>query len=143
VLIDRSKNDQVRRSHNKPGCKQLVAHLLTVLVVEDESSVRDLVTRMLVEKGFAVLTASDAYEALRILAERHVDLLFADIVMPGMDGVQLAKQAKLMRPGLKVLFATGYAHKVTERGAMQVGRVLYKPVRQAELVGAVQAVLAA
>jgi CheY-like chemotaxis protein len=116
----------------------------TILVVEDESVVRDLVMRMLSERGFGVLTANEGYEALRILSEkRPIDVLLADIVMPGMDGVQLAKQAKLMRPGIKVLFATGYARKVTERGAMHVGRVLYKPLRQAELVGAVQSLLAA
>ena len=120
-----------------------MARFLTILVVEDDSAVRDLVMRMLSEKGFGVLTANDGYEALRILAAHHVDLLFADIVMPGIDGVQLARQAKQMRPEIKVLFATGYAQKVTERGAMHVGRVLYKPLRQAELVREVEALLAA
>lgn len=120
-----------------------MAKLLTILVVEDESDVRDLVMRLLSEKGFGVLTAKDGYDALRILAEHRVDLLFADIVMPGIDGVQLARQAKLMQPGLKVLFATGYAQKATERQAMHVGRVLFKPVRQAELVREVESLLAA
>src|ERR1700688_4570072 len=120
-----------------------MARPFTILVVEDESAVRDLVMRMLSEKGFGVLTAGDGYEALRILSEkRPIDVLFADIVMAGIDGVQLAKQAKLMRPDIKVLFTTGYVQKATERGAMHVGRVLYKPLRQAELVGAVEALLA-
>ncbi len=96
------------------------------------------------ERGFGVLTADDGYEALRILSEkRPIDVLFADIVMPGMDGVQLARQAKLMRPEIKVLFATGYVQKATERNAIHVGRVLYKPLRQAEVIREVESLLAA
>ena len=120
----------------------MVRHF-TILVVEDNIAIRDLFIQMLSEKGFGVLTAGDAYEAIRILAERHVDLLFTDIVMPSMDGVHLAKQAKLIRPGVKVLFATGYVDKAVERDAMSVGRVLYKPLRQAEVIREVEALLAA
>jgi CheY-like chemotaxis protein len=120
-----------------------VADLRTILVVEDESAARDLIIRMLSEKGFGVLTADNAQEALHILAQRRVDLLFTDIVLPVMDGVELAKEARLLWPGLKVLFATGYAREATERGAMQFGRVLYKPLRAAEVVREVEALLAA
>lgn len=119
-----------------------MADLRSILVVEDESAARDLVIRMLSEKGFGVLTADNAEEALRILAQRPVDLLFSDIVLPAMDGVELAKQARLLRPGLKVLFATGYARAATERDAMQFGKVLRKPLRAAELLETVQALLA-
>ena len=117
--------------------------LRTILFVEDDTTVRDVVIRILSEKGFGVLTASDAYDALKILAERSVDLLFTDIILPGMDGVQLAKQARLMRPGIKVLFTTGYAQKAIERGAMRQGKVLFKPVREPELVHEVELLLAA
>jgi two-component system, cell cycle response regulator CpdR len=119
-----------------------VAHF-TILFVEDDSSVRNVVVQMLSEKGFGVLTANDAYEAIRILADRHVDLIFTDIIIPGMDGVQLAKQAKLMRPGVKVLFATGYAQKAIEWDTMRHGRVLLKPLRAAEIIREVEALLAA
>jgi YesN/AraC family two-component response regulator len=90
-----------------------------------------------------VFAAADAYDAVRILAEHHVDLLFTDVVMPGMDGVQLASQAKAMRPGIRVLFATGYVQRATERGAMRLGGLLYKPLRQAEVIREVAAVLVA
>jgi two-component system, cell cycle response regulator CpdR len=119
-----------------------MAHF-TILFVEDDSSVRNVVVQMLSEKGFGVLTANDAYEAIRILADHHVDLIFTDIIIPGMDGVQLAKQAKLMRPGVKVLFATGYAKKAVERDAMRIGRVVSKPLREAEVIREVEALLAA
>jgi two-component system, cell cycle response regulator CpdR len=115
----------------------------TILFVEDDTALRDLVTRMLSEKGFGVLSAGDAYEAIRILADRHVDLIFTDIIMPSMDGVQLAKQARLMLPDIKVLFATGYAQKATERDASRHGKVLFKPLREAEVMREVEAALAA
>jgi CheY-like chemotaxis protein len=120
-----------------------VARYSTILLVEDDAAVRDVLIRMLSEKGFGVITAGDAYEAIRVLAERHVDLLFTDIIMPSMDGVHLAKQAKLIRPEIKILFATGYAQKAVEREAAQVGRVLHKPLREAEVIREVEALLAA
>lgn len=120
-----------------------MAPLISILIVEDDTAVRDLLVRILSEKGLGVLTARDGYEAVRILAERHVDVLFTDIILPGMDGVQLAKQAKLMRPGIKVLFETGYAQVATTRDAIRHGRVLYKPLRQAEVIREVEALLAA
>ena len=62
-----------------------------ILVVDDDNAVRDVVVRKPSAKGFGVLTATDGSEALRILGQRSVDLLFTDIVMPGMDGVELAR----------------------------------------------------
>src|SRR5216684_894233 len=101
--------------------------LFTILFVEDDTAVRDVVIRILSEKGFGVLTASDAHDAVKILAARPVDLLFADIILPG----------------IKVLFTTGYAQKAIERGAMRHGKVLFKPVREPELVREVALLLAA
>jgi len=119
-----------------------------LLVVDDDNAVRDVVVGMLSANGFGVLTASDGSEALRILGQRSVDLLFTDIVMPGMDGVELARHARQVRPGLKVLFGTGYAQtgyaqKAIERDAIHQARVVYKPFRQAELVKEIEALLAA
>ena len=119
-----------------------MAPLLTILFVEDDSAVRDLVMRLLSDRGFAVLTANTAYEALNTLKERSVDLLFTDIIMPGMDGVDLVKEARRLRPGLRVLFATGYAQLATVRSAFRHGRVLYKPLRAPELLQAVEQTLA-
>jgi len=120
-----------------------VAPVLTILFVEDETDLRALVMSMLSAKGFRVFAAADGYEAVRILAAHHVDLLFTDVVMPGMDGVQLASQAKAMRPDIKVLFATGYAQRALERGAMRLGRLLYKPLREPEVIREVEAMLGA
>ena len=77
-----------------------MTHRSMILFVEDESDLRDLVSEVLSAKGFEVLLASDGYEAVRLLTEHHVDLLLTDIVMPGISGFELARQAKLMRPTL-------------------------------------------
>src|SRR5579864_3795801 len=118
----------------------MVQRPLTVLFVEDESDLRDLVAGMLLAKGFRVLAARDAIEALQMLYRHDVDLLFTDIIMPGIDGVQLARRAKLIRPGLQVLFTTGYVQRATEREAARYGRVLFKPLRHTEIIQEVEAV---
>jgi CheY-like chemotaxis protein len=106
-----------------------MARRFTILVVEDETTVRDFVLRLLSDRGFTVLAAQDAYEAIRVLAERHVDLLFTDIVMPGADGFDLAAQAKLIRPNLRVLYSTGYADSARGRHGPRYGKLLEKPIR--------------
>ena len=119
-----------------------MGRFLSILFVEDDNAVRDVVMRVLSERGLGVFTAADGYDAIRILNDHHVDVLFTDLIMPGMDGVQLAKQAKLMRPDLKVLFATGYAQLARTRDAVRHGRVLYKPLRAGEIVEAIETLAA-
>ena len=118
-----------------------MAEPLTVLFVEDESDLRDLVMGMLLAKGFRVFVAADGVDALHILRQHHVDLLFTDIVMPGINGVLLARHAKDVQPGLKVLFTTGYVQRALERNAVLYGPVLFKPLRHTEIIQEVEALL--
>jgi two-component SAPR family response regulator len=74
-----------------------------------------------------VLAAEDGYDAMGLLARHRVDLLVADIVRPDLDGIELAKQAKLLQPDLKVVFMIGYYSRATE--AESLGKLLFKPVR--------------
>ncbi len=82
----------------------------TVLVVEDEASVRSLVCRILRDRGYSVLEASEGMEALRIVREHtgEIHLLVSDIIMPGMNGSKLAARIEEVRPGIKALFISGY-----------------------------------
>ena len=114
---------------------------LTVLFAEDETPIRDSVTQLLSMTGFRVLKAEDGYEALRLLTQENVDLLFTDIVMPGLDGIELARRAKRIRPDLKIMFVTGYSAKSSE--AMHLGRVLYKPMRAHEIDAELRSFMAA
>ncbi|MGO8919629.1 MAG: response regulator [Stellaceae bacterium] len=118
-----------------------MASRFIILVVEDETTVRDFVLHLLSDRGFSVLTAQDAYEAIRVIAERHVDLLFTDIVMPGADGFDLAAQAKLIRPFLKVLYSTGFADKAAGRHGPRYGKLLQKPIRADALVAEIEQAL--
>jgi PAS domain S-box-containing protein len=90
----------------------------TVLVIEDEDSVRELVTEVLNDLGYRALQARDGPSGLKILQSRErIDLLVSDIGLPGMNGRQVADAAREQRPDLKVLFITGYA----ENAAMAHG----------------------
>jgi CheY-like chemotaxis protein len=88
----------------------------TVLLVEDEPSVRMLIADVLQELGYASVEAPDAETALPLLAsDRRLDLMITDVGLPGVNGRQLADIAREHRPGLKVLFVTGYAEHAAKR----------------------------
>jgi CheY-like chemotaxis protein len=85
----------------------------TILVVEDEAPVRALAVRMLRRLGYTVLEAAGGEEALRLAAPlERLDLLFTDVVMPQMNGHALAETLCAVRPGLKVIFASGYTDDI-------------------------------
>ncbi|HMI17764.1 MAG TPA: PAS domain S-box protein, partial [Bradyrhizobium sp.] len=102
----------------------------TVLIVEDEPVVRAVIVEMLGEQGYQTLEAIDGPSGLRILrTNARIDLLVTDVGLPGMNGRQLADQARETRPGLKVLFITGYAESVAiSDGFLQPGmEMITKP----------------
>ncbi len=102
----------------------------TVLVVDDEPTVRMLVTEVLGDLGYTAIEAADGPAGLRILhSEARVDLLVTDVGLPGMNGRQLAEAGRAFRPGLKVLYITGYAENaVLNHGHLDPGmHVLTKP----------------
>jgi PAS domain S-box-containing protein len=102
----------------------------TVLVVEDEPVVRAVILEMLQEQGYRTLEAVDGPAGLRILRNRErIDLLVTDVGLPGMNGRQLADQARETRPDLKILFITGYAESAAiAAGFLQPGmEMITKP----------------
>lgn len=117
----------------------------TVLVVEDEDGVRELVRQILVEHGHAVLTARHGRDAL-LLAERYerpIDLLVTDVVMPEMGGGELVERLTDLRPDLKVLYISGYTNdEVVRRGVRGAEtRFLHKPFTSEGLMRRVREVL--
>lgn len=81
----------------------------TVLVVDDEDGVRASITDTLASIGYRVVSAADGQSALRLVMDEQPALAILDYAMPGMDGAELARAAKAIRPELKVVFASGYA----------------------------------
>ncbi|MCX5742784.1 MAG: PAS domain S-box protein [Proteobacteria bacterium] len=113
----------------------------TVLVVEDEPSLLRVTTRALVSLGYVVLGAGGPAEATRIALAHGgaIDLLLTDVVMPQMNGRDLAAQLTSARPGLKALFMSGYSGQLL--GAVAMERLLAKPFSLGALATAVRAVL--
>jgi signal transduction histidine kinase len=102
----------------------------TVLVVEDEPVVRAVILEMLQDEGYRALEAVDGPSGLRVLREEsRIDLLVTDVGLPGMNGRQLADQARETRPALKILFITGYAESAAiAEGFLQPGmEMITKP----------------
>ncbi len=97
-----------------------------ILVVEDDEKIRFLSVEILRDFGYTVVQAGDASQALAVLAVTpHVDLLFTDIVMPGMNGRQLADKARASRPDLKVLYTSGFTkNAVVHNGVLDAGVAL-------------------
>jgi two-component system, cell cycle sensor histidine kinase and response regulator CckA len=84
----------------------------TVLLVEDEPMVRSVAERALIRHGYNVITADNGEDALAIVAKNEpIDLLISDVVMPGMDGPTMVREARQSRPELKILFISGYAEE--------------------------------
>jgi CheY-like chemotaxis protein len=108
----------------------------TVLVVEDEAGVRAFVAEALQELGCAVLQADGANAALALLsAHPEIDLLLTDVVMPEINGRQLADRARGRRPDLRVLYMTGYTRNaIVHNGVLDAGaNLLTKPFTLSQL----------
>jgi hypothetical protein len=116
-----------------------------VLLVEDEPAVREITRRLLAANGYQVEVAADPSHALSLVEDpdRPLDLLLTDVVMPEMSGPELAEQARHRRPGLKLLFMSGYAHGLLPpQGVLGPGvALLDKPFTEFDLLSRVREVL--
>jgi CheY-like chemotaxis protein len=116
----------------------------TILVVEDNDAVRLFTTDTLRDLGFDVVEAVDAAEALRILDQnKHVDLMFTDIGLPGLNGRELAATVQRRHPKVRTLFTSGYAQMPSPTGSKATDDIplLSKPFTRAQLYARVCEVL--
>jgi signal transduction histidine kinase/CheY-like chemotaxis protein len=137
------KNAQEEEAAHEPGVASGDAEI--ILVVEDDPDLRSYIAEILRSLDYRVMLAANSTEALERLASNkgRVDLLLTDIVMPGLNGRQLADKAREQNPDLKVLYMTGYSRNaVVHQGRLDEGvDLLQKPMSQAELAHRVRAVL--
>lgn len=115
-----------------------------ILVVEDNHDVRAYSVMILTELGYSVLEAPEGDQALKILAsDQRIDLLFTDVVLPGLSGRQIADRARELRPDLKVLFTTGYSRNaIVHHGRLDAGvELLTKPFTFEQLASRVRDVI--
>jgi PAS domain S-box-containing protein len=149
LYLPRSKDAAVLPASEQPLEADKSSPPATILVVEDNSDVRAVAVRQLTELGYKVVEAPSGKAALDILKEdgHHIDLLFTDVVMPGgMTGDILASEARATRPGLKVLFTSGFPQATAMQGGGQAveivqGSMLSKPYRKYELARRVRETL--
>jgi CheY-like chemotaxis protein len=133
------------RAGAAPAAGLRVMHEEVVLLVDDDSDVRDVAATMLATLGYQVIEARSGDEALEILqrSDQRIDIMLVDFAMPGMNGVETAQRAATIRPDLPILLSTGYADAAGLSGEAGRGRILRKPFRQVDLGAKIADALAA
>ncbi len=116
-----------------------------VLVVDDDPAVRKSIDRVLSSKGYAVITAENGEEAMRKLNEEKYDLVYTDIRMPGISGLEVAEQVKARKPWTPVVIITGYGTDAAEARAKAAGvsSFVHKPLSPEMIEGSARDALAA
>lgn len=115
--------------------------MIRILLAEDNQVMREYLTRALERAGYAVAAVDRGTAAIPLLETESFDLLLTDIVMPEMDGIELARRAAELVPGLRVMFITGFAAVTLKAGReMPNARVLSKPFHLRDLVAEVDRV---
>jgi two-component system cell cycle response regulator CpdR len=113
--------------------------MIRILLAEDDDSMRVYLSRALERVGYAVVSVDRGTAAVELLERETFDLLLTDIVMPEMDGIELAQRAGTIAPGMRVMFITGFAAVALRRGGVQPqARVLSKPFHLRDLVAEVE-----
>lgn len=135
IYIPRMKEDL--QGEEQPEAVEIPSRAGTILVVEDDEMMRGMVTAMLKTIGYKVLSTRTPQEALSLFekGEVHVDLLLADVIMPGLSGKELADRVRSMLPETRVLFMSGYTSNViAHRGVLEDGmHFIQKPFSMSEL----------
>ena len=145
LYLPRAPSSPVGREEDSPDVFPEDLGNKVVLVVEDEARLRKVAVKMLERLGLQSLQAETANDALELLADTHVDVLFTDIELPGgINGTELAEAAQKLDPNIKVLFTTGYAREVVLRDKWVQEKVpwLLKPYSHQELARELKALFA-
>lgn len=125
--------------------QEIALPLTRILLAEDDDSLRAFLARALERAGYEVRSCADGEQAIEALSDGPYDLLLTDIVMPGVDGIEVAREAAARMPALRIMFITGFAAVALSPGnrAPQGAKVLSKPVHLREIVAEVERMIAA
>lgn len=119
--------------------------MASILLAEDDDSLRRFLGAALERAGHTVNSCADGAQALKALQATAFDLLLSDIVMPELDGIDLAKRAAALYPGMKIMFITGFAAVALhpDSGAPKQAKVLSKPFHLRDIVQEIERMIAA
>jgi two-component system, cell cycle response regulator CpdR len=114
-----------------------------ILLAEDDDQLRLFLSRGLQRAGHIVDAVSDGVAACDLAAKHDFDLLLADVVMPGLDGIELARKVAIQQPGIRIMFITGFAAVVMREEGLTPNRprVLAKPFHLRHLIDEIEALL--
>jgi len=142
--VDRAAALEAAPASNRRGGLAVTGGTETILLVEDEALVLELAHRTLQQLGYNVLPCASPNEALRTFGEyrSRIELLVTDLVMPRMNGKELAARIRALSPGVSVLFSSGHGENiVAHQGASDAPHFIGKPYRPRELAAKVRQVL--
>ncbi|HEX4940123.1 MAG TPA: ATP-binding protein, partial [Candidatus Kapabacteria bacterium] len=145
LYLPRAQEDLVQKDREAGDKTEKTAIGAMILVVDDNPDVRSIVVKQLADFGYSVMESQDGPSALDIIRnDETIDLLFTDIVMPGgMTGIELAREARKIRPDIKVLLTSGFSEAMVQNDGQpgETINVLSKPYRSQELARKIQEVL--
>jgi hypothetical protein len=131
----------------RPPAETRHGHGQTVLVVEDEPAMREVTRRILARNGYHVVAAASGHEALDVLASQleHIDVLLTDVIMPRMQGKELAEKVRILQPAARVVFMSGYTQGLLgEQGVLEPGvHLIEKPFSETTLLTQLHGILSA
>jgi CheY-like chemotaxis protein len=138
--------DLAPSDHVQPPPRPVHGRGEVVLIVEDEAALREVTRRILARNGYEVLVASNGYQAINLATTgtQHLDALLTDVVMPGMQGKEVAERVRMLRPEVRVLYMSGYTHGLLGvQGVLEPGvHLLEKPFSETSLLAMLHVVLA-
>jgi two-component system, cell cycle sensor histidine kinase and response regulator CckA len=145
ALLPVTKQDLAPAAHQPARPRR--GHGETILVVEDEPAMRELTRRILDRSGYRVVAAASGHEALNVLASQleHIDVLLTDVIMPRMQGRELADKIRILQPAARVVFMSGYTQGLLgAQGVLEPGvHLIEKPFSEATLLTKLHEILIA
>jgi two-component system cell cycle response regulator CpdR len=145
LIRSRENGTGVGRDHPPARAQQAIRGMTKILLAEDDTDMRRFLVKALQQAGYEVISYDNGLSAYQRLREEPFELLLTDIVMPEMDGIELARRAAELDPDIKIMFITGFAAVAlnSDSSAPKHAKVLSKPIHLRELVNEVQKLLAA